>query len=128
MRSISIEFKVIIVVIFFTLFIVSIERYQLSKNIINQFIESKKSKNSLLINTISPIIALNISLGLERANSDYLEQIVAQNSDLEFIELKNSNVNTIINRCKFVNNYFTNYYFLFLLLRQCLHVTFFPCM
>ena len=91
MRSISIEFKVIIVVIFFTLFIVSIERYQLSKNIINQFIESKKSKNSLLINTISPIIALNISLGLERANSDYLEQIVAQNSDLEFIELKNSN-------------------------------------
>jgi two-component sensor histidine kinase len=91
MRRISIELKIIIAVIFFTLFIVSLERYQLSKNIINQFIESKKSKNNLLVNTIAPVIALNISLGLESANNEYLAQIVAQNSDLEFIELKNSN-------------------------------------
>lgn len=90
MHNVSIELKVIISVIFFTLFIVSLERYQLSKNIINQFIESKQSKNNLLINTISPIIALNIYLGLESANHDYLEQIVVQNSDLEFIKLVDS--------------------------------------
>ncbi|MCX6075555.1 MAG: sensor histidine kinase [Campylobacterales bacterium] len=90
MRNISIEIKIIISVIFFTLFVVSLERYQLSKNIIEQFIESKKSKNSLLIDTIIPVIALNISLGLESTNKEYLEKIVEQNSDLEFIELQDS--------------------------------------
>ncbi|MFA5216104.1 diguanylate cyclase domain-containing protein [Sulfuricurvum sp.] len=74
-------------VVLFTLFIVGLERYQLSENIVEQFIESEKSKNNLLINTISPIIALNISLGLGDANQDYLGQIAKQNSDLEFIEL-----------------------------------------
>ncbi|MFA6136843.1 MAG: sensor histidine kinase [Sulfurimonas sp.] len=88
MRSISIEIKIIISVIFFTLFIVSLERYQLSENIVEQFIESKKSKNNLLIDTIIPIMALNISLGLESANREYLDKIVEQNSDLEFIELQ----------------------------------------
>ncbi|MFA6192396.1 MAG: sensor histidine kinase [Sulfurimonas sp.] len=90
MRSISIELKIIISVIFFTLFIVSLERYQLSENIVDQFIESKRSKNNLLTNTIIPIIALNISLGLDSANREYLDKIVEQNSDLEFIELQDS--------------------------------------
>ncbi len=90
MRSISIEIKIIISVIFFTLFIVSLERYQLSENIVEQFIESKKSKNNLLTNTIIPIMALNISLGLDSANREYLDKIVEQNSDLEFIELQDS--------------------------------------
>ena len=35
MRSITIEMKVIIGIILFTLFIVSAERYQLSQNIVN---------------------------------------------------------------------------------------------
>lgn len=87
MRSISIELKMLIGVVLFTLFIVGLERYQLSENIVEQFIESEKSKNNLLINTISPIIALNISLGLSDANQEYLGQIAKQNSDLEFIEL-----------------------------------------
>ncbi|MFA6195819.1 MAG: sensor histidine kinase [Sulfurimonas sp.] len=93
MRSIRIEIKIITSVIFFIILIVSLERYQLSKNIIEQFIESKKSKNNLLIDTITPIIGLNISLGLESANREYLDQIVQQHLDLEFIELTDSNKN-----------------------------------
>jgi len=95
MRNVSIELKIIIGIILFTLFIVSAERYLLSDSIVNQFIQSKKSKNNLLIDTISPIVALNISLGLNNANQEYLNQIVKQNDDLEFLELKDSNQKTI---------------------------------
>ena len=95
MRNISIEIKVIIAIIFFTLFIVSLERYKLSQNIVNQFIESKTSKNELLINTISPIVSLNLFLDLAHANKNYLDQIVKQNPDLDFIELIDTDGKTI---------------------------------
>ena len=91
MQKISIELKIIVSLVLFTMLVISVDRYQFSTNIMQQFIKSKKSKNNLLIDTISPIIALNISLGLERANTEYLDQIVKQNSDLEFFELKDSN-------------------------------------
>ncbi len=71
--------------------VVSVDRYQFSNNTMQQFMKSKKSKNDLLINTIIPIIALNISLGLEGANQEYLQQIIKQNDDLEFFELKDAN-------------------------------------
>lgn len=93
----SIEFKIIISIIFFTLFIVGLERYQLSKSITEQFISSKKSKNDLLVNTITPILSLNFSLGLEDANREYLEQITQQNSDLEYVKLTDANENIIYN-------------------------------
>jgi len=89
-RSISIEIKTIIGIIIFTILLVGLERYQLSQNIIEQFIESKKSKNRLLIDTITPIIGLNISLGLETSNQEYLNYIARQNLDLEYIELLDS--------------------------------------
>ncbi|DAB28469.1 MAG: hypothetical protein A2513_07340 [Sulfurimonas sp. RIFOXYD12_FULL_33_39] len=91
MRNLSIELKIIIGIILFTTFIVSVERYQLSQNIIEQFIESKRSKNNLLIETITPIIALNISLGLNDANKEYLDYIAKQNPDLEFIKITDLN-------------------------------------
>lgn len=100
MRSISIEMKMLISVVVFTLFIVGLERYQLSENIVEQFVESKKSKNNLLINTITPVIALNLSLGLDNANQDYLDQIAHQNSDLEFIELIDSKGNVLYHYSK----------------------------
>lgn len=86
-RSISIEIKTITGIILFTILLVGLERYQLSQNIIEQFIESKKSKNRLLIDTITPIIGLNISLGLDNSNKEYLNYIARQNLDLEYIEL-----------------------------------------
>ncbi|MFA6195824.1 MAG: GGDEF domain-containing protein [Sulfurimonas sp.] len=89
-NSLKIELKTIIGIILFTIFIVGIERYQISQNIIEQFNESKKSKNHLLIDTIAPIIGLNISLGLDSANKDYLDTIAKQNSYLKFIELRDT--------------------------------------
>lgn len=100
MRSISFELKIILSFVFFTIFIVALERYQLSENIVEHFIESEKSKNNLLINTMSPIIALNISLGLQSSNKEYLDQIVEQNSDLEFIEMKDSHNKVIYSYTK----------------------------
>jgi diguanylate cyclase (GGDEF)-like protein len=100
MRNISIELRIIIGVILFTLLIVGVERYQLSNNIIEQFVDSKKSKNQLLINTISPIIALNLSLGLDDANKEYLDTIVKQNKDLESFELVDSSGNKIYSYLK----------------------------
>ena len=87
MRSISIELKIVLSIILFTIFIVGLERYQLSENIMEQFVESKKSKQTLLKETIAPILALNLSLGLSESNKEYLDQIVKQNSDLESVEL-----------------------------------------
>jgi C4-dicarboxylate-specific signal transduction histidine kinase len=94
-RKISIELKIIISIILFTVVVVSVDRYQFSNTTLQQFIKSQKSKNDLLINTIMPIIALNISLGLESANQEYLEQIVKQNDDLEFFKLEDSSQNLI---------------------------------
>lgn len=91
MRGISIEIKMILGVIFFTLILVGFERFQFSENIVQQFLESKKSKNKLLVDTISPVIGLNISLGLNDANAEYLNQIVKQNSDLLKFDLMDSN-------------------------------------
>lgn len=87
MRNIGIELKIVLSVVFFTIFIVGLERYQLSENIIEQFVKSKKSKHDLLKDTISPVIGLNLSLGLESANKEYLDQIIRDNADLAHIEL-----------------------------------------
>ena len=95
MRSLGIEIKITLSIIFFTLFIVGLERYQLSENIVEQFIESKKSKNKLLIDTISPIVALNISFGLEGANNEYLDLIVKQNLDIKHMEITDEHNITI---------------------------------
>lgn len=89
-RNLSIYLKVTLGIILFTLTIGGIERYQISQNIINQFFEAKKSKNLLLINTIAPILGLNITLGLDDANIEYLEYIAEQNPDVTYIELTDS--------------------------------------
>lgn len=81
-RNISIELKMILGAILFVLLLSGFERYEFTQNILSQFAESKKAKNTLLVNTISPIVGLNISLGLDDANHEYLDQIVRQNHDL----------------------------------------------
>ena len=89
MRTLNIEIKIILSVIFFTLFITSLERYQFSENITTQFVNSEKSKNKLLIDTMLPILSLNISLGLDDANRDYLNQIVKKNQDIRWMQVTN---------------------------------------
>ncbi len=105
-RNISIELKVVISIVLFTILIVGLERYQLSENIIEQFIESKKSKQNLLKETISPILALNISLGLDEANEEYLDYIVKQNSDLKAVELVSSEKKKLYSYLKNSNEVF----------------------
>lgn len=100
MRNISIEIKIILGVILFTLFIVTLERYKISGNIVNQFVESKKSKNKLLVDTISPIIGVNLFLDLNNGNKNYLNQILKQNSDLAKIKLIGLSGNTIYSSLK----------------------------
>ena len=100
MRTFSIEVKIVVSIVLFTVFIVGFERYQLSENIIEQFVESKTSKQNLLKETIAPILALNISLGLSEANKEYLDQIVKQNTDLESIELVGLNKENLYNYSK----------------------------
>jgi diguanylate cyclase (GGDEF)-like protein len=104
---ISFKLKIILSIIFFTFFITAIERYLLSENIVTQFKKSKESKNSLLINTISPIVSLNISLGFHESNIEYLETIIEQNSDIEFMELLDQDKKTLY---KFVKNPNTELY------------------
>lgn len=87
MSNIRIELKIIVGIIFFTLFLVALQRYEISQHITEQFIESKKDKNTLLLNTIAPILGINYSLGLNDANKEYLDQIVNQNSDMEGLTL-----------------------------------------
>ena len=94
------ELKIILSIILFTILILSLERYQVSQNIYEQFRESKQSKNELLINTISPIISLNLSLGLTGATKDYLHEITLQNSDLEVVKLLDVNKNVIYDYIK----------------------------
>lgn len=83
MSNIRIEHKIIISIVLFTLLLVGLQRYEISQHITQQFIASKKDKNTLLLNTITPILGLNYSLGLNNANKEYLDQIVKQNSDME---------------------------------------------
>ncbi|MDD2790750.1 MAG: GGDEF domain-containing protein [Sulfurimonas sp.] len=91
MLKASFSTKIILAIIFFTLFVTAFERYLLSENITSQFKKSKESKNTLLINTISPILSLNITLGLDTSNVEYLKTIINQNSDIEFVELLDQN-------------------------------------
>jgi diguanylate cyclase (GGDEF)-like protein len=107
MLRLSFKLKIILAIVFFTLFVTSLERYFLYQNIISQFKKSKESKNTLLINTISPIISLNISLGLHESNVEYLQTILEQNSDIEFLELLDKNDNILYTFTKPANEKFT---------------------
>lgn len=91
MSNIRIEHKIIISIVLFTLLMVGLQRYEVSQHIAQQFIASKKDKNTLLLNTIAPILGINYSLGLDDANKEYLDQIVNQNSDMEGLTITSAN-------------------------------------
>lgn len=103
MRRIGIEIKIILSVVFFTLLIAGLERYQLSENIVNQFVNSKKSKNKLLMDTILPVISLDLSLGLGDSNIEFLDLIVKQNKDIKYLHITNKENQTIFQYPKVLN-------------------------
>jgi len=95
MKKFGLETKVVISVVLLAFFIFLFERYEVTTNITKQFLETEKSRNTLLINTISPIISLNISLGLLDANKEYLDEIIQQNSDILMLKILNKDGVTI---------------------------------
>jgi len=97
MRNIKIEIKIIFAFIVFTILVAGIDRYTFTSNIEQQFIKSKKSKNQLLMNTILPIVKLNLSLGINKANKEYLQEIVNQNSDIKSMVLRDIHKNNLFN-------------------------------
>ncbi len=86
----GIEFKIIFSAAIFAIFIAQFQQYELSQKMIAQFEQSKAAKNRLLVETIAPVIGLNLAFGLEDANRIYLEQIVTQNSDIAALTLESS--------------------------------------
>lgn len=95
MKKFSLETKVVFSVVLLVLFIYIIERYQITSNITSQFIKSEKARNDLLVNTISPIISINLSLGLLDANDEYLDEIIKQNPDIEILKITDLSNNII---------------------------------
>lgn len=88
MRSISLELKIIFYVVFFSLFLIIFQRYYLLNSIDHQFSEIKQAKNHQLIETVAPIVALNLELGLQSANKVYLDEIASNNKDIKHIEVR----------------------------------------
>jgi hypothetical protein len=97
MRSFGIEIKVIVSIVIFTFIITFIERYEISTSIEEQFISSEKSRANLLLNTLSPIISLNMSLGLVDSNKEYLDEIYTQNKEILILRVKDQNKDVIYN-------------------------------
>lgn len=69
----------------------------MSEEIKERFRESQKSHATLLLNTLSPIISLNISLGLDDANREYLDEIKSQNSIILLLQLQSDQNKTLYN-------------------------------
>ena len=82
MKKFGLETKVVISVILLALFISVLVVYEMSVNKNRQFLELEKSRTALFINTIAPIISINLSLGLFDANKEYLDEIAKQNPDI----------------------------------------------
>lgn len=88
MNRFSLELKIIIYVVVFGLFLIGFQRYYLSTTTQKEFASSKQSKNALLIDTITPVVTLNMALGLDAANKEYLDEIASKNSDIKHLEIR----------------------------------------
>lgn len=95
MKKFGLEAKVVISIILLALFISVLGVYEMSVNTNRQFLELEKSRTTLLINTISPIISLNLSLGLLDANKEYLDEIAKQNPDILMLKISDKEAVTI---------------------------------
>ena len=88
MKNLTIEKKIVTLVVFFSLFLVLSSQYQFYTNNVSQFIKAKKAKDKLLLETIVPIVNLNTSLELYDASQEYLLPILENNKDIELIILE----------------------------------------
>jgi diguanylate cyclase (GGDEF)-like protein len=87
-RNVSIRTKVIFAVISFNVVLFSLLQFQLGSKVHRYFEQSEQAKNTLLVETVMPVLALNLSFGLDNATKDYLEDIAAKNSNVLSIVLR----------------------------------------
>jgi diguanylate cyclase (GGDEF)-like protein len=88
-RHLSIRKKVIFAVISFTIVLFGLIQFQLGSKVHRFFEQSEKAKNTLLVETVMPVLAVNLSFGLDDATKDYLEDIAAKNVNIFSIVLRN---------------------------------------
>ena len=91
----SLEFKIIVYVLLFGLFLTGFQRYYLSGTTEKEFARSKESKNELLIDIVMPVVTLNMAMGLDEANRDYLDEIVSKNSDIKHLQIVDTEGRTV---------------------------------
>jgi len=87
MKKVSLELKIIIYVLLFGLFLIGFQRYYLSGTTEKEFMLSKQAKNELLTDIVTPTVMLNMAMGLNDANKEYLDEIVSKNIDIKHLEL-----------------------------------------
>ncbi len=87
----SLEYKLIFAMVFFAVFIVQFQHHQLADRVPHEIALAKESRNRLLVDTIKPIITLNLAFGLEEANRSYLEHLCDKNVDIVRLELLSPN-------------------------------------
>ena len=91
----SLELKIIVYVLLFALFLTGFQRYYLSGTTEKEFARSKESKNELLADIIMPVVTINMAMGLEEANREYLDEIVSKNSDIKHLEIVDTDDRTV---------------------------------
>lgn len=101
MNRFGLEFKIMIYVIVFSLLLIGFQPYYLFTTTQKVFANSKQSKNALLIDTVTPVVTLNMSLGLTAANKEYLDKITSKNSDIKHLEIRGTDNKTIYTFTRF---------------------------
>lgn len=87
MKPLRLEYKILLYGLLFAAFTIGVQRYLYEKSVSTQLVVSVKSKQQLLINTVLPVISLNMAVGLDDANKAYLKEIVSQNSDIVSLQI-----------------------------------------
>jgi len=91
MNKLSLELKVIVYVLLFGLFLTGFQRYYLSGTTEKEFVLSKQAKNELLADIVIPTVTLNMAMGLDDANKEFIDRIVSKNRDIKHLELRDAN-------------------------------------
>jgi diguanylate cyclase (GGDEF)-like protein len=91
----SLELKIIVYVLLFGLFLTGFQRYYLSGTTEKEFARSKESKNELLADIIMPVVTINMAMGLDEANREYLDEIASKNSDIKHMEILDEDNRTL---------------------------------
>ncbi|HHH72230.1 MAG TPA: hypothetical protein ENL04_00185, partial [Sulfuricurvum sp.] len=92
MKRFRLELKILFYGVIFACFMIAVQGYMYEQTAKRQLVDAIKSKEQLLIDTILPIISLNMAMGLDEANRAYLMEIMRKNSDvlrLEILDSKN---------------------------------------